>query len=103
VLGRVLVTSSGASGHLRFAIQPAGDSASVSPGPVLANWAELQAALHPQGAKANNPLLGATASDVLLLSQSELERAVLSDPEIDIYKCGRQDIASGLVDHRVLA
>ena len=103
VLGRVLVSSGGASGHLRFAIQPAGDAASVNPGPVLANWAQLQAALHPQGAKATNPLLGATASDVLLLSQSQLERAVLSDPEIQIYQCGRQDIAAGVVNRRVLA
>jgi membrane-bound lytic murein transglycosylase B len=103
VLGRVLVSSAGASGHLRFAIQPAGDQASVDPGPVLANWAQLQAALHPHGATATNPLLGATASDVLLLSQSQLERAVLSDPEIQIYPCGRQDIAAGVVNRRVLA
>ncbi len=103
VLGRVLVSSNGESGHLRFAVQPAGDSASVDPGPVLANWAELQEALHPQGARATNPLLGATASDVLLLSQSELERAVLSDPEIQIYRCGRQDVAAGLINRRVLA
>ncbi len=103
VLGRVLVSSGGASGHLRFAIQPAGDSASVNPGPVLANWAQLQAALHLHGSQATNPLLGATASDVLLFSQSQLERAVLSDPEIQIYKCGRQDIAAGLVNRRVLA
>jgi len=103
VLGRVLVSSGGLSGHLRFAVQPAGDSASINPGPVLANWAQLQAALHPEGAKATNPLLGATASDVLLLSQSQLERAVLSDPAIQIYACGRRDIAAGLVNRRVLA
>jgi hypothetical protein len=70
---------------------------------VLANWAQLQTALHPQGAKASDPLLGATASDVLLLSKAQLERSVLSDPGITIYPCGRHDIASGTVDSRVLA
>ena len=91
------------AGTLRFAVQPAGDSATIDPGPVLANWAQLQAALHPEGAKASNPLLGATASDVLLLSRSQLQRAILSDPEISIYGCGRRDIASGLIDKRALA
>ncbi len=68
------------AGHLRFAIRPAGDSGTIDPRPILANWAQLQAALHPQGAKADNALLGATASDVFLLSKAELQRAVLSDP-----------------------
>jgi hypothetical protein len=37
------------------------------------------------------------------MSKDELERAVLADPGIDIYACGRQDIASGTIDKRVLA
>jgi hypothetical protein len=102
VLGAVTVSSEGGSGHLRFAVQPAGDANTIDPGPVLSNWAQLQSALHPEGARASNPLLGATASDVLLLSRTQLQRAVLSDPEISIYGCGRRDIASGLIDRRVL-
>ncbi len=103
VLGAVTVSPESGAGTLRFAVQPAGDSATIDPGPVLANWAQLQAALHPEGAKASNPLLGATASDVLLLSRSQLQRAILSDPEISIYGCGRRDISSGLIDKRALA
>jgi hypothetical protein len=103
VLGTVTVSPEGGAGHLRFAVQPAGDSNSIDPGPVLSNWAQLQAALHPEGAQAANPLLGATASDVLLLSRAQLQRAVLADPEIQIYGCGRRDIAGGLIDQRVLA
>ena len=80
VLGHVSVPPGARDGHLRFAIRPAGDTQTVNPGPVLANWAQLQSALHPQGAKATNALLGATASDVFLLSKAQLERAVLSDP-----------------------
>ena len=103
VLGRVSTPRGAHAGHLRFAVQPAGDQETVDPGPILANWAQLQGALHPKGAKATNPLLGATASDAFLLSKSQLERAVLSDPGITIDQCGRHEVASGKVDKRVLA
>ena len=103
VLGTVTTPKGAHAGHLRFGIRPAGDAAYIDPGPVLANWAQLQKALHPQGARSANALLGATASDVFLLSKSQLERTVLSDPGITVTGCSRQDIASGAVDHRVLA
>jgi hypothetical protein len=103
VLGRVRVPSGAQDGHMRFAIRPAGDTETINPGPVLANWAQLQMALHPRGARASDALLGATASDVFLLSQAQLERAVLSDPGITIDACGRHEVASGMVDRRVLA
>jgi membrane-bound lytic murein transglycosylase B len=101
VLGHVSVA--GHEGHIRFAIRPAGDPSTIDPGPVLSNWAQLEAALHPQGATATNALLGATASDVFLLSKAALQRTVLSDPGITIYKCGRHDVAAGDVDKRILA
>jgi hypothetical protein len=103
VLGHVLVPPRAKDGHLRFAVRPSGDNETINPAPVLANWAQLQTALHPQGAKATNALLGATASDAFLLSKSQLERAVLSDPGITLDACGRREIASGKVDKRVLA
>jgi soluble lytic murein transglycosylase-like protein len=103
VLGTVTTLKGSHAGHLRFGIRPSGDAAYIDPGPVLANWAQLQKALHPQGARAANALLGATASDVFLLSKSQLERTILSDPGITVTGCSRQDIASGVVDHRVLA
>jgi membrane-bound lytic murein transglycosylase B len=103
VLGRVLVPPNAKDGHLRFAIRPAGDTETIDPAPVLANWAQLQSALHPRGAKATNALLGATASDAFLLSKAQLERAVLSDPGITLDACGRHEVAAGTVDKRVLA
>jgi hypothetical protein len=103
VLGRVRVPHGAKDGHLRFAIRPSGDTETINPSPILANWAQLQTALHPQGAKATNALLGATASDAFLLSKAQLERAVLSDPGITLDACGRHEIASGMVDRRVLA
>jgi soluble lytic murein transglycosylase-like protein len=103
VLGRVSVPPGARDGHLRFAIRPAGDSETVNPGPVLANWAQLQKALHPEGAKATNALLGATASDVFLLSKAQLERSVLADPGISMGACSRHEVAAGMVDGRILA
>ncbi len=103
VLGHVLVPKGAKDGHLRFSVQPAGDSGSIDPRPVLANWKELDQALHPQGAKAQSALLGATASDVFLLSKSQLELAVLSDPGIDLDARARHEVSSGAIDRRVLA
>ena len=103
VLGHVLVPKGAKDGHLRFSVQPAGDAGSIDPRPVLANWKELDEALHPQGAKAQSALLGATASDVFLLSKSQLELAVLSDPGIELDGRARHEISSGAIDRRVLA
>jgi Transglycosylase SLT domain len=103
VLGHARVPPGAQAGHLRFAIRPAGDRSTIDPRPILGNWLELQAALHPAGAPANADLLGATATGVFLFSEAELERAVLADPNISIYPCGRRDIASGAIDRRVLA
>ncbi|HEY4452590.1 MAG TPA: lytic murein transglycosylase [Solirubrobacteraceae bacterium] len=103
VLGRVDLPKGAQAGHLRFAIQPAGDQSTIEPGPILDNWAQLQTALHPQGARATNALLGATASDVLLQSKTELQRAVLSDPGISLPACERKYVSTGVLDRRVLA
>ncbi len=99
----VSVPVSAQSARLRFAIRPAGDSATIDPRPILANWRQLDTALHPKGARKDVNLLGSTVAQVFLMSQGELERTVLSDPGITIYECGRQDIASGAIDGRVLA
>jgi soluble lytic murein transglycosylase-like protein len=103
VLGRVRTPLGAHAGHLRFAIRPAGDDQTIDPRAILQNWVQLDTALHPQGASDDTDLLGATASGVFLLSKQELQRAVLSDPGIGIYACGRQDIALGAIDKRVLA
>ncbi len=102
-LGIVRTPANAHAGHLRFAVRPGGDANTIDPRAILQNWAQLDAALHPQGASVNSDLLGATAGGVFLLSQAELQRTVLSDPGISIYECGRQDIAAGAIDKRVLA
>jgi hypothetical protein len=69
----------------------------------LEAWRELDAAIHPKGAKSSAGLVGATAADVFLLTRQELTRTVLSDPGVKLEPCARQDIAAGAVDQRVLA
>jgi hypothetical protein len=88
---------------LRFAIRPAGAQSAIDPQPILANWRQLEVALHPQGAKDGPVLDGATASDAFLLSQPELERAVLGDPGIELGRCDRTQVASGKVSVHALA
>jgi hypothetical protein len=103
VLGRVSAPAGARDGHMRFAIQPAGDASTIDPRAILSNWTQLDAALHPQGAKGRPSLLGATASDVFLLSKSQLEREVLSDPGVGLSACSRHEVASGAIDKRALA
>lgn len=103
VLGRVGRPAGAKDGHLRFAIQPAGDTGTIDPRAILTNWNQLDTAMHPRGSKGNAGLLGATASDVFLLSKSQLERAVLSDPGIGLSACSRHQVASGAIDKRALA
>jgi hypothetical protein len=37
------------------------------------------------------------------MSKTQLTERVLQDPKVQIYNCGRRDIAAGLIDRRVLA
>jgi hypothetical protein len=62
VIGHVRVPFGARDGHLHFAIRPAGDPNTVDPRPILANWTQLNRALHPQGAKGESNLLRAAAS-----------------------------------------
>jgi hypothetical protein len=103
VLGRVSTLPGAKEGHLRFAIRPAEDPNTIDPRAILANWVQLDGALHPQGAKGESNLLGATASEAFLLSKSRLEREVMSDPGIAMSACTHDEVASGLIDKRVLA
>ncbi|HEY7935183.1 MAG TPA: lytic murein transglycosylase [Solirubrobacteraceae bacterium] len=93
----------GGDAQLRFAIRPAGDQSTIDPRPIIENWKQLNAALHPRGAKGNSGLIGATADDVFLLTKGELERTVLSDPGITLGGCDRQEIASGAARSGLLA
>jgi len=104
VLARIGAGEDGVDPHINFAIRPAGKGAPrIDPKPILDGWKLLEAtAIYRADGK--NPLsadLG--GAGVLLLSKEALERRVLADEQLEIYDCGRTDIATGKIDRRVLA
>jgi hypothetical protein len=104
VLARIGAGEDGVDSHINFAIRPAGKGAPrIDPKPILDGWKLLEAtAIYRADGK--NPLsadLG--GAGVLLLSKEALERRVLADEHLEIYDCGRTDIATGKIDRRVLA
>jgi hypothetical protein len=103
VLGHLGSNAENADATLRFAIRPAGAQSAIDPSAILANWKQLDVALHPQGAKDGPVLAGATAGDAFLLSRTELQRAVLADPDIKLGSCDRDQVAAGKVGRQALA
>ena len=104
VLGRIGGGDKGVDPHVNFSIRPAGRGAPrIDPKPILDGWKLLEATAiyRANGKSALAANLG--GAGVLLLPKEELQQRVLSDPNLDIYECGRNDIASGQIDRRVLA
>jgi murein DD-endopeptidase MepM/ murein hydrolase activator NlpD len=108
ILGRIGASTPSLASHLYFMIQPAGKNApKIDPKPVLDGWKLLEATAEYRaagldpffGPGAKNPTVG----QVLLMSKSQLTSRILQDPHVQIYRCGRRDIAAGLIDRRVLA
>ena len=98
----------GAKPSMYFRVRPAGELGKpLDPAPILRGWALLQHAVkHPQmaravavGERAHRFSLGAD----LMLSKERLARRVLGDRRVEIYPCGRRDIATGQIDARVLS
>src|SRR3954466_7536652 len=102
VLGRL---ETGKRSHLRFAIRPAGKGApKIDPKPMLDGWKLLESTAIYRS-KGRNALYGDgdfSIGEVMLLPKPLLIKRVLSDPRIQIYPGGRQDIATGQIDRRVL-
>ncbi|GAC1438578.1 MAG: hypothetical protein NVSMB51_14710 [Solirubrobacteraceae bacterium] len=104
VLGRIGNTSPVLSPHVAFQVRPAGKNAPlIDPKPILDGWKLLEStAIYRAAAK--NPLTSPppTIGQMLLQSKTQLQQRVLSDPNVAIYPCGRQDVERGMVDRRVL-
>jgi hypothetical protein len=103
-LGTIGGPEGGVDPHVNFAIRPAGKGApKIDPKPILDGWKLLEATAIYR-AKGKNPLTSElSGAGVLLLSKEALERRVLADKHLEIYDCGRTDIATGKIDRRVLA
>jgi len=103
-IGKVGGSEDGVDPHLNFAIRPAGKGAPrIDPKPILDGWKLLEATAIYR-AKGKNPFTDKlSGAGVLLLPKDALERRVLADPQLEIYSCGRTDIATGKIDRRILA
>lgn len=104
VLGRVAAGDEGVDSHINFAIRPAGKGAPrIDPKPILDGWKLLEATAIYR-AKGKNPFTARlSGAGVLLLSKEALQKRVLADDGLSIYTCGREDIAAGRIDRRILA
>jgi len=108
IAGTVLATIGAGEGgidpHINFAIRPAGKGApKIDPKPILDGWKLLEATAIYRANGKNPFATDLSGAGVLLLSKEELERRVLADKSLEIYDCGRTDIATGQIDRRVLA
>ena len=108
ILGRIGRTDERLAPHVEFAIRPAGRGApQIDPKPILDGWKLLESTAIYR-ANGENAFVAANADTpsigrVMLMSKEQLQRAVLADPRLTIYECGRQDVATGQIDRRVLA
>jgi Transglycosylase SLT domain len=104
VLARVGAAAEGTDSHINFSIRPAGRGApSIDPKPILDGWKLLEATAIYR-AEGKSPFAAKlSGAGVLLLSKEALQKRVLEDEGLTIYECGREDIASGFTDRRILA
>jgi Transglycosylase SLT domain len=103
MLGRVGKTDAQPA-HLNFAIRPAGRGApTIDPKPILDGWKLLETTAIYRANDRDPFSANPTVGQVLLMSKAALEQRVLHDPKLSIYACGRQDVASGQIDRRILA
>ena len=106
ILGKLGAPRQGIGSHLYFGIRPAGRGAPlIDPKPILDGWKLLEstAIYRASGRNALYGDGGFSIGQILLLPKPLLERRVLADERIQIYGCGRADIASHQIDRRVLA
>jgi hypothetical protein len=104
VLARVASGDEGIDPHLNFSIRPAGKGAPrIDPKPILDGWKLLEATAIYR-AKGKSPFSSRlSGAGILLLSKEALQKRVLADEGLSIYTCGREDIAAGAIDRRILA
>ncbi|HSC21957.1 MAG TPA: lytic murein transglycosylase, partial [Solirubrobacterales bacterium] len=103
VLARVAAGEEGIDPHINFSIRPAGKGAPrIDPKPILDGWKLLEATAIYR-AKGKSPFSNLSGAGVLLLSKEALQKRVLADKGLEIYECGREDIAAGKIDRRILA
>ena len=108
VMGDTILGRVGAEGdadpHLSFQIRPAGEGAPpIDPKPLLDGWKLLEATAIYRASGKNVLKGGTSVGQILLMPKNLLQKRVLGDDRVEIYPCGRKDIARGQVSRQVLA
>jgi murein DD-endopeptidase MepM/ murein hydrolase activator NlpD len=104
VIAHMGASSEGIDPHINFSIRPAGAGAeAIDPKPILDGWKLLEATAIYRADGKSPFATNLSVSGVLLLPKDALERRVLHDKNLSIYECGREDIATGKIDRRLLA
>jgi hypothetical protein len=104
VLGWVGRLRRDAPAHVRFAVRPAGVRASrIDARLLLDGWRRVLRSSPRAPGSILGPFLDPTVLGSALWPMGTSAATVLADPRIVIYPCGRDDIAAGLIDPRVLA
>jgi Transglycosylase SLT domain len=103
-IGRVSPPAPLFPARLRFQIKPVGDTGPIDPRPIIAGWRLLARTLRALPiTAAPAQALDPSIANVLLLPKLALQRRVLADHAIRIYRCGRGDVRAGRIDVRILA
>jgi len=104
VIARIGDNAEGIDPHINFSIRPAGAGANaIDPKPILDGWKLLEATAIYRASGKSPFATNLSVSGVLLLPKEALEQRVLHDKNLSIYECGREDIATGKIDRRILA
>ncbi|CAA9485689.1 MAG: GH23 / GH103 [uncultured Solirubrobacterales bacterium] len=104
ILGRLGEGDDKLDPNLSFEVRPAGkDAPAIDPKPLLDGWKLLEATAIYRASGKNVLRGGTSVGQILLMPKQLLQKRVLADDRIDIYSCGRKDIASGQVSRQVLA
>ncbi|MFL5899699.1 MAG: lytic murein transglycosylase [Solirubrobacterales bacterium] len=104
VIARMDGSVDGVDPHINFSIAPAGAGAHrIDPKPILDGWKLLEATAIYRADGKSPFAANLSISGVLLLPKDALEKRALHDKSLSVYECGREDIASGRIDRRILA
>ena len=104
ILGRLGEGDAKLDPNLSFEVRPAGKGApAIDPKPLLDGWKLLEATAIYRASGKNVLRGGTSVGQILMMPKQLLQKRVLADDRIELYSCGRKDVASGQISRQVLA
>ena len=104
ILGRLGEGDAKLDPNLSFEVKPAGKGApAIDPKPLLDGWKLLEATAIYRASGKNVLRGGTSVGQILMMPKQLLQKRVLADDRIELYSCGRKDVAAGQISRQVLA